>query len=1190
MKINMSTIVFVRLSLLLCFLNLFGCDRERSNPVDPLSTVSSGKPEVPQGLRAQAAVSKILLSWQAVQDPDLAGYAIYRSTESNGNYAFLGGDGDTKLEITTGKLNFTDSLNTAGKSYFYRVAAVDTSGLRSDHSEFVGATVMEDRLSPGVPSNISVVADAQIPGRLVVRWRQPTADENGGVLTGLQGYVIFRSADGNGFEPIDSLGANIGRFEDVNLRPLTTYSYTLIAYDSNGNESDFSVPKSVQTIGLSIPPNLSAKSNSDAIEIEWSPIQDRKLLGYIVYRSERADADYEPLPSVEGSNFTTGHTTYIDSNLQTGDNYFYKVQAVGEGGILSELSTFVGARILPDQVSPAPPQNLSAIPSEEFFDRITLRWNAPVFDSNGDDLSGLEKFVLFRSRGGNSSFVPVDTLDSDERGYIDEGLESLTTYSYTVSALDGAGNESARSSVVQVRTEGPDQVSPAPPQNLSAIADKNDFGRITVTWNLPTEDVAGELLEDLAHIVLFRSESGSDGFVVVDTLNASQQTYIDTGLKVSTQYFYSLSAVDEYGNESPRGLSVRVNTEGPDLVAPKAPTNLFVVLNEEDFGLATLNWNQPRMDENGQVLADLAGFIVFRSKDEVSSYRKVAVVNAQILEYQDSQLDAFTTYYYQVSAFDDAGNESLRSTAFKVATSGADRVAPDIPGNLSVFQSQVSLGQVDLRWNAPKVDKLGEILDDLSQYIIFRSSSPNNSFYAIDSVGADVEFYVDSGLVPLKDYFYTITAVDLAGNESDRAPIVSVKAPGLDVVAPSKPTGLYAESNSENREITLTWNSPRFDSDGGDLTGLENYVIFRTSGNSSEFSVVRTLSSDVSRFVDNEGLSGATTYQYKIQALDQEGNRSSFSDIVSATTAGIEMPSGISANAGIGQILVSWIPSLGDNLLGYNVYRTERTDTEFVRLSGVEGTSFTTGKSTYVDSNLAAGSTYFYRISVVTNRGESDLSAFASATAQVDNRPPATPSFLEGESVIGDPEKLILSWAAPTTDYDGSALTGVALYNIYRAELANGPFEKVASAISSTYQDTGLTSVTTYYYRVTAVDNFGNTSVASTSVGVTTSGVARPTDVQISASTPSALADPPEVTLSWDQSPGAILFYEIERTQVENSRSDDDYVGVGDNTLNTVFIDNTVSRGNTYYYRLRARDVDDRVSEWTEIVRVEVKN
>jgi hypothetical protein len=73
---------------------------------------------------------------------------------------------------------------------------------------------------------------------------------------------------------------------------------------------------------------------------------------------------------------------------------------------------------------------------------------------------------LFRSRGGNSSFVPVDTLDSDERGYIDEGLELLTTYSYTVSALDGAGNESARSSVVQVRAEGPDHVSPAPPQEF----------------------------------------------------------------------------------------------------------------------------------------------------------------------------------------------------------------------------------------------------------------------------------------------------------------------------------------------------------------------------------------------------------------------------------------------------------------------------------------------------------------------------------------------------------------------------------------------------------------------------------------------------------------------------------------------------------------------------------------------------
>ena len=1514
MKIRMNKRVFLSLFSLICFLNTFACDRERSNPVDPQTTVASEKPKTPQGLRAQPSVNKILVSWQAVRAPDLAGYAVYRADESNGKYLFVPGEGDTTLEITTGKLNYTDSLQISEQTFFYRVAAVDTFGLRSEFSEFVGATSLKDLVSPGIPSNVSVVADPKKPGRIVIRWSQPTLDETGDKLTGMNGYVIFRSEEGNGFEPIDTLGIELSEFVDIGLRSWVNYSYRILAFDKNGNESQFSIPLSAQTIGLATPNGLTAKSSSDGIAIEWRAVEDRKLYGYMVYRSQRSDANYAELESVEGSDFTTGQTTYIDSNLQAGDTYFYKVRAIGEGGIFSELSTFVGATVRldqvapappqnlsaipseeffdrvnlrwnapvtdsdgedlsglenfvlfrsrgvsssfvpvdtlnfrekdyadeglevlttyyytvsaldgvgnesarasvvqvrtkgpdqvapappqnlsaiadrddysritltwagstqdsdggqltglngysvfrsegstnsfqrvaevasdvreyvdfglnqlttyyytvsaldvaqnesarapvvqvrtegpdqvapappqnlsaiadkddysqitltwagssqdsdggqltglkgysvfrsegstnsfqrvaevasdvreyvdfelnqlttyyytvsaldgvgnesaraslvqvrtegPDQVAPAPPQNLSAIPSEEFFDRVTLRWNAPATDSDGEDLSGLESFVLFRSRGGNSSFVPVDTLNFRQKDYTDEGLELLTTYYYTVSALDGAENESARASVVQVRTEGPDQVAPAPPQNLSAIADKDNYGQITLTWNLPTENAIGNPLEDLALIVVFRSENGSGGFAVVDTLGGEQQQFVDTELSASTNYYYSLSAVDQSGNESLRVNSVRVVTNGPDVLAPASPSNLFVEVAEQNFGIATLNWDEPKVDENGSKLKDLQGYFVFRSKGDMSSFKKIAVIGVEFLEYEDTELDDFTVYFYEVSAFDSSGNESYRSTAFRIITSGADRIAPAIPANLSVFPSEENYGQADLSWDRPKFDVEGELLEDLSSYIIFRSTSAINSMVAIDTVGSDVEVYSDTGLVHRKNYFYTITAIDELQNESGRAAIVAVVAPGRDVVAPSSPTSLYAEAHAVDNQIILTWNAPNVDSNGGDLSGLSNYVILRSVGVGSQFSVIDTISSDQTRYVDDLGLLGATEYRYQIQALDQEGNRSLFSDISSATTAGIEMPRDVTAIAGIGQILLSWNSSSEDALLGYNVYRTQRTDTEFERLVGIENTSFSTGKSTFIDSNLIAGSIYFYRISVVTTKGESDQSAFVSATVQLDNRPPNAPNFLEGEAVVGDPEKLDLTWAPPTTDYDGSIITGVALYNVYRADVATGPFEKVAATIVAAYQDTGLSSVTTYYYRVTAVDNSGNSSLNSSSIGVTTGGVARPSGVKISASTPSSLAEPPEVSLSWEKSVGAILYYEIERTAIENSNSDEDYTAIGDNTLNTAFVDNTVSRARIYYYRIRARDVDDRVSEWTEIVSVEVKN
>ena len=1295
---KMTTRSFIGLFSLICFFNALGCDRERSNPVDPQATITSEKPETPQGLRAQPSVNKILLSWQAVRAPDLAGYAVYRARESNGKYLFVSGEGDKTLEITTGKLSFIDSLQIPGQSFFYRVAAVDTFGLRSESSEFVGATSLKDLVSPAMPSNVSVVADSKVPGRIVIRWRRPTLDETGDKLSGLKGYVIFRSEEGNGFEPIDTLGIESREFADVGLRSLVNYSYRILAFDEYGNESQFSIALNAQTIGLSIPNGLKAKSSSDGIEIEWGAVEDPKLFGYVVYRSRRSDTDYVELESVEGSDFTTGQTAYIDSNLQAGDTYFYKVRAIGEGGIFSELSVFVGATVRLDQVAPGPPQNLSAIPSEEFFDRVTLRWNAPVIDSDGKDLSGLEGFVLFRSRGGTSSFVLVDTLDFQEKHYVDEGLESLTTYFYTVSALDGAGNESARASVVQVltegpdqvapgppqnlsaiadkddfgqitltwagstqdsdggqltglkgysvfrsegstnsfqrvaevsldvreyvdlelsqlttyfytvsaldgagnesarasvvqvRTEGPDQVAPGPPQNLSAIADKDDFGQITLTWNLPTENAIGNPLEDLALIVVFRSENGSGGFSVVDTLDKDQRHFVDMGLSASTEYHYSLSAVDQSGNESLRVNSVSVVTNGPDVLAPASPSNLFVEVAEQNIGIVTLNWDAPKVDEDGSTLKDLQGYFVFRSRGDMSSFKKIAVIGVELVEYEDIEIEDFTAYFYQVSAFDSSGNESARSTAFRIITSGPDRISPATPENLSVFPSEENYGQIELSWDRPKFDAEGESLQDLYSYIIFRSTSANNSMVAIDTVESDVEVYIDTGLVPRRTYFYTITATDGLENESRRATTVSVVAPGKDVVAPSFPTGLYAEAHAVDNQIILTWNAPNVDSDGGDLSGLSDYVLLRSVESGSQFSVIDTISSDETRFVDNIGLLAATEYQYKMQALDIEGNRSLFSGIVSAITAGIEMPRGVAATAGIGQILLSWNSSSEETLLGYNVYRTQRTDTEFERLVGIENTDFSTGKSTFVDSNLVAGSIYFYRISVVTTKGESDLSAFVSATVQLDNRPPNAPSFLEGEAVVGDPEKLDLTWAAPTTDYDGSSITGVALYNVYRADVATGPFEKVAATIVTAYQDTGLSSVTTYYYRVTAVDNFGNSSLNSSSIGVTTSGVARPAGVKISASTPSSLADPPEVTLSWEKSAGAILYYEIERSVIENSNSDEDYTAIGDNTLNTEFVDDTVLRARIYYYRIRARDIDDRVSEWTEIVSVEVKN
>ena len=58
---------------------------------------------------------------------------------------------------------------------------------------------------------------------------------------------------------------------------------------------------------------------------------------------------------------------------------------------------------------------MSAVPDEEEFGRVVVRWSPSVQDADGDELSGLSGYVVFRSEGGTSSFVPVDTVADEAR-------------------------------------------------------------------------------------------------------------------------------------------------------------------------------------------------------------------------------------------------------------------------------------------------------------------------------------------------------------------------------------------------------------------------------------------------------------------------------------------------------------------------------------------------------------------------------------------------------------------------------------------------------------------------------------------------------------------------------------------------------------------------------------------------------
>ena len=114
--------------------------------------------------------------------------------------------------------------------------------------------------------------------------------------------------------------------------------------------------------------------------------------------------------------------------------------------------------------------------------------------------------------------------------------------------------------------------------------------------------------------------------------------------------------------------------------------------------------------------------------------------------------------------------------------------------------------------------------------------------------------------------------------------------------------------------------------------------------------------------------------------------------------------------------------------------------------------------TSYTDTGLSNGTTYYYVVAAVNSIGSSGNSNQASAMPA---GPPAPPSNLvatSGNTQVG------LSWS-------GSA--GATSYNVERSTTSGGPYTMVASPTTASYTDTGLTNGTTYYYVVAAVNSVG---------------------------------------------------------------------------------------------------------------------
>ncbi|HEX9043810.1 MAG TPA: fibronectin type III domain-containing protein [Candidatus Limnocylindrales bacterium] len=193
---------------------------------------ASSAPSAPQALTATAGNGQVALSWSAPSSNGgsaVTSYSVYRGTSS-------GGESTTPIATVTTGTTYTDTGLTNGTTYYYTVAATNSSGTGSTSNEAsatptapVGATV------PGAPSLSAATANGK---GVQLTWTTPSS--GGSPITG---YNVYRLT-GSTYGLLASLGV-VNSYKDTATKRGVTYTYEVTALNAIG-ESGPSSPQSTQ--------------------------------------------------------------------------------------------------------------------------------------------------------------------------------------------------------------------------------------------------------------------------------------------------------------------------------------------------------------------------------------------------------------------------------------------------------------------------------------------------------------------------------------------------------------------------------------------------------------------------------------------------------------------------------------------------------------------------------------------------------------------------------------------------------------------------------------------------------------------------------------------------------------------------------------------------------------------------------
>jgi len=421
-----------------------------------------------------------------------------------------------------------DENVTEKAQYTYRIVAYDFFGNEGKALENIDVyNVTINSLTASV-SNPGADGDEN-QNAIRIHWKTKQAKD-------IISIDIYRGTDYNGyFGRIVSLGPKDTSYLDRNVKPMTTYHYSIVvttAYARSYPSVRFNGVLKANRANLIPPQGLTAVRKGNVVNISWKRSTD-DTKGYYVYRGLSYLEEPKPISSVIRS---ADSILYFTDSLKD----LTKTEAVLVYAVADENSSYNFSPLSNKVAIQSLVKNLPvAFPVDTRLEdgRINLLWQDYF-----TDCPGLSGFNIYRQCIDLNDKIIEDWVLQNTHptafgvnSFIDKNVKEGFRYIYALEAVGVDNSKGSRSPGIAFYLE---ENLPQPTANLIAVSGTN---QITLSWD-PILD------SKIQKIAVYRSEEAVATHLL-NELRPGETQYLDTTTKAGNTYYYYIVTIDQLGRK-----------------------------------------------------------------------------------------------------------------------------------------------------------------------------------------------------------------------------------------------------------------------------------------------------------------------------------------------------------------------------------------------------------------------------------------------------------------------------------------------------------------------------------------------------------------------------------------------------------------------------------------------------------------